>query len=101
MSCKIFANGFELCVLHSTGKPIMIISEYMENGSLDVFLRVRVMLDQCCIRRSFLSFFLLEMKVCNLTQCVYRCERINVHFKPNTYIIYCEVSGIWISDSTL
>ena len=29
-----------LCLPFSLGKPVMIITEYMENGSLDSFLRV-------------------------------------------------------------
>lgn len=30
-----------LCFCPPSGKPVMIITEYMENGSLDTFLKVR------------------------------------------------------------
>lgn len=34
-----FSENHDPCALFS-GKPVMIVTEYMENGSLDSFLRV-------------------------------------------------------------
>lgn len=35
-----------MCFSYLSGKPVMIITEYMENGSLDTFLKVGVGKDQ-------------------------------------------------------
>lgn len=61
----------------------MIITEYMDNGSLDVFLRVSVTLDQYCIRCSFI----LEMNT-------------NTRMNREQMLVYSEDSGIWISGGT-
>lgn len=42
------------------GKPVMIITEYMENGSLDMFLRVRL-----CLSVSSVSFYIEIKSVLN------------------------------------
>lgn len=39
-------QGFVFFFLKTLGKPVMIITEYMENGSLDAFLRVCDYLDR-------------------------------------------------------
>ena len=67
--CLSFSHSFPLPL--SLGKPVMIITEYMENGSLDAFLRVS---------HAFLSVHMCACAWVCMCVSVWVCECVSVWY---------------------
>lgn len=85
--CNIFA-----------GKPVMIVTEYMENGSLDSFLRVSA-IENYVVRNWLLFWICYEFAATVLWSIISSCCLIFHYFHSGLRALWCAQKARWVSPS--